>query len=98
MREQLKKLNDLVRVELTENAAARKSDITLILGVFKRQGIDTAKSFEQLAASGSLRQMESITRARRKVQSEHPELKDAGTVELRAEREGIFREYATAKN
>ena len=95
--ETLKRINELVRAELTENPAARKSDITLILGVFKRQGIDASKSFEQLAASGDLRQMESITRARRKVQAQHPELKDAGTAELRSEREGVFREYAAAK-
>ena len=43
--EQLRQLNDLVRVELTENVAARKSDMALIMGVFKRQGIDTSKSF-----------------------------------------------------
>ncbi len=96
--EQLRQLNDLVRVELTENVAARKSDMTLILGVFKRQGIDTTKSFAELAASGQLRQMESITRARRKVQSTHPELKDAGTAEKRAEREEIFRAYSQAKD
>lgn len=96
--EQLRQLNDLVRVELTENVAARKSDMTLIMGVFKRQGIDTTKSFAELAASGQLRQMESITRARRKVQSTHPELKDAGTAEIRAEREGVFREYAHIKD
>lgn len=96
--ETLKKIHDLVRAELTENPAARKSDITLILGVFKRQGVDASKSFEQLAASGDLRQMESITRARRKIQAQNPELKDGGMAGLRAEREGIFREYAAAKN
>ena len=94
--ETLKRIHDLVQVELTENPAARKSDITLILGVFKRQGIDASKSFESLAESGSLRQMESITRARRKIQEQHPELKDAGTAELRAEREETFKEYAAA--
>lgn len=96
--ETLKRIHDLVRAELTENPAARKSDITLIQGVFKRQGIDTSKSFEQLAASGDLRQMESITRARRKIQAKSPELKDDRTAGLRAEREGIYKDYAAAKN
>ena len=49
------------------------------------------------AADGSLRQMESITRARRKVQADSPELKDGTVTELRAAREEEFREYANAK-
>jgi hypothetical protein len=93
----LRTLNRLVYAELSENENARKSDIALIIGVFKRQGIDTRKSFEALAADGDLRQMESITRARRKVQSEHPELRDAETVDLRTEREEVFKEYAHTK-
>ena len=96
--EQMRQLNDIVRVELTENVAARKSDMALIMGVFKRQGIDTSKSFAELAANGQLRQMESITRARRKVQSTHPELKDAEIAELRGERTEIFKAYAHAKD
>lgn len=41
--------------------------------------------------------MESITRARRKVQADSPELKDGTVMELRAAREEEFREYAKAK-
>ena len=58
---------------------------------------DTFGSFAELAADGSLRQMESITRARRKVQADSPELKDGTVTELRAAREEEFREYAKAK-
>ncbi len=94
--EKLKHLDDLVYQELTENPTSRKSDIALILGIFRRTGVDTTKSFAELANSGQLRQMESITRARRKVQAKHPELKDAPTAEIRAEREEIFRNYAKA--
>lgn len=67
------------------------------MGCFERMGIDTSRSFAELAADGSLRQMESITRARRKVQADSPELKDGTVMELRAAREEEFREYAKAK-
>lgn len=90
----LKKLESIVRAELTENEAARKSDTALLVGCFKRMGIDTSRSFAELAAEGSLRQMESLTRARRKVQSDYPELKDDNTAAFRSEREEVFREYA----
>lgn len=92
--ENLRQVQKLVEEELTENEAARKCDAALIMGVFKRQGIDVTKSFAELALSGQLRHMESITRARRKVQSIHPELKDIPTAGLRAEREELFREYS----
>lgn len=93
----LKRLESIVRAELTENEAARKSDTALLMGCFERMGIDTSRSFAELAADGSLRQMESITRARRKVQADSPELKDGAVTELRAAREEEFREYAKAK-
>ena len=80
-------MESIVRAELTENEAARKSDTALLMGCFERMGIDTSRSFAELAADGSLRQMESITRARRKVQADSPELKDGTVTELRAARE-----------
>lgn len=92
--EQLRQLNKVVKEVLEENPETRKSDIKLIMEVFKRRGVNTSESFATLAVNGQLAQMESITRARRKVQSDYPELKDDRTVELRAEREEIFREYA----
>ena len=93
----LKRLESIVRAELTENEAARKSDTALLIGCFERMGIDTTRSFAELAADGSLRQMESITRARRKIQADSPELRDGAVTELRAAREEEFREYAKAK-
>lgn len=93
----LKRLESIVRAELTENEAARKSDTALLMGCFERMGIDTSRSFAELAADGSLRQMESITRARRKIQADSPELRDGAVTELRAAREEEFREYAKAK-
>lgn len=93
----LKRLESIVRAELTENEAARKSDIALLMGCFERMGIDTTRSFAELAADGNLRQMESITRARRKIQADSPELRDGTVTELRAASEEEFREYAKAK-
>lgn len=93
----LKRLESIVRAELTENEAARKSDTALLMGCFERMGIDTTRSFAELAADGSLRQMESITRARRKIQADSPELRDGAVTDLRAAREEEFREYANAK-
>lgn len=73
----LKRLESIVRAELTENEAARKSDTALLMGCFERMGIDTTRSFAELAADGSLRQMESITRARRKIQADSRGLRAA---------------------
>lgn len=92
--QQLKQLNKIVKEVLEENPETRRSDIKLIMEVFKRRGVNTSESFATLAVNGQLAQMESITRARRKVQSDYPELKDDHTAELRAEREEVFREYA----
>jgi len=92
--QQLKQLNKVVKEVLEENPETRRSDIKLIMEVFKRRGVNTSESFATLAVNGQLAQMESITRARRKVQSDYPELKDDHAAELRAEREEVFREYA----
>lgn len=93
----MKRIESVVRAELTENVAARKSDTALLMGCFARMGIDTSRSFAELAADGSLRSMESITRARRKVQADSPELRDGAVTELRVAREEEFGEYAKAK-
>lgn len=92
--EQLKQLNKVVKEVLEDKPETRKSDIKLIMEVFKRKGINTSESFAALAQDGQLGQMESITRARRKVQSDYPELKDDNTAVFRSEREEVFREYA----
>jgi hypothetical protein len=95
--EDLKKLRQLqgvVKNVLEEKPETRRSDTELIIEVFRRSGVDTSESFISLARRGQLKQMESITRARRKVQEEHPELKDATTAALRAENEETFRAFA----
>jgi len=78
MDKELKQLKSIVYAELIENPQACKNDTALIIGVFKRLGINTAESYESLAKRGLLRQVEngSITRCRRKILEENPEMRD----------------------
>ena len=90
----LKKLEIIVKKILEEKPETRKSDMELIIEVFRRSEIDMTESFISLARRGQLNQIASIKRARRKVQAKHPELKDANTAEVRAENEETFRTFA----
>ena len=94
--QKLVELKKVVYAELVENEQARSSDTELLLGVFKRLGINAQESFAELANSGKLRQMESITRCRRKLQQEYPELRVEPVAELRNERQQIFKDFAKA--
>ncbi len=95
--QKLGELKKVVYAELVENEQARSSDTELLLGVFKRLGINAQESFAELANSGKLRQMESITRCRRKLQQEYPELRVEPVAELRNERQQIFKDFAKAE-
>ena len=95
--QKLVELKKVVYAELVENEQARSSDTELLLGVFKRLGINAQESFAELANSGKLRQMESITRCRRKLQQEYPELRVEAVAELRNERQQIFKDFAKAE-
>lgn len=95
--QKLVELKKVVYAELVENEQARSSDTELLLGVFKRLGINTQESFAELANSGKLRQMESITRCRRKIQQEHPELRVEAIADLRNERQQVFKDFAKAQ-
>lgn len=84
-----------VHAELEYNKFARKNDNELILGVMKRLGVDTNASFAEVVGSGNLpTSFESITRARRKVQEQNPELKDIGIGILRQEQEKDYKKFA----
>lgn len=96
MAKSLAQLKKVVYAELVENEQARGNDTELVLGVFKRLGINTQESFANLANSGSLRQIESITRTRRKLQQEFPELRIEPVVELRKKRQQVFKDFAKA--
>lgn len=94
--QKLVELKKVVYAELVENEQARSNDTELLLGVFRRLGINTQEPFAELANSGKLRQMESITRCRRKLQQEHPELRVEPIAELRNERQQVFKDFAKA--
>ena len=66
------------------------------MGVFRRLGVDTQKSFEELANAGQLRQMESITRCRRKIQQEYPELRDDTVAERRNDKQQDYIDFSKA--
>lgn len=95
--QKLVELKRVVYAELVENEQARRNDTELLLGVFKRLGVNTQEPFAELANSGKLRQMESVTRCRRKLQQEHPELRVESVAELRNERQQIFKDFAKAE-
>lgn len=95
MRKQLREVVKCVTEELKSNYSARTNNNELILGVMKRLGVNTNASFAELVGSGNLpTSFESITRARRKVQEQNPQLKDGKTVELRQEQEETYRNFA----
>ena len=59
----LKRLESIVRAELTENEAARKSDTALLMGCFERMGIDTSsrlRSLRQTEAYGKWRALQGL--------------------------------------
>lgn len=94
MKKQLREVMQCVQAELEYNQFARKNDNELILSVMKRLGVDTSASFAEVVGSGNLpTSFESITRARRKVQENNPQLKDSVISVLRQEREEDYRQF-----
>lgn len=86
-----------VKEELENNYSARTNDYDLILGVVKRFGIDVNIPFRQIVKRKDLPSFKSIMRARRKVQAEYPELKDAQTTQARQEKQEIYKKYSQEK-
>lgn len=90
----LQQVQFCVQEELQTNENSRKSDNELIIGVLHRLGVDTSVPFEQLMRSADRPNFESITRARRKIQEDNPDLRDLVTASKRRERELEYRDYA----
>lgn len=83
-----------VAEELSTNYSARTNDNELILGVLRRLGVNTDAPFSVVLRAGKLpTSFESITRARRKVQEERPELKDKEAVQIREQRAEEFKDF-----
>ena len=94
-----KKVKDLLR----SNKKYRQSDNVLMARVWydailhKVNGM-TALDLLLMLSKGDLPNWESITRVRRKLQSEYPELRDEETFRLREERELEFRTKYSARD
>lgn len=85
-KEKLKNLEKVVKEILEKDELARTDDCYLILEVIRILYPDeVGKTFTQVmfGAKNKGISFESITRARRKVQSKYPELKDEKTSEIR---------------
>jgi len=95
--ESLLNIEKCVTEELKSNYSARTNDYELILGVVRRFGIDTNTPFSELVKMKNLPSFKTIMRARRKVQAENPQLKDAFTAEKRQERQEVYIKYSQEK-
>lgn len=93
----LEKIEDYVIQVLECNYHTRQDDFILYGAVLKRMGIDINLSLRELFANSknyNLPAMESVTRARRKVQEERLELCDPKTVVCRQEKITDYMKYA----
>lgn len=88
------KLYDKVKQLLTDNPELRDSDKKLLTKVWKEQGIITNGYFNEALFLRSGISAESVTRARRKVQEHHSDLKGHSEVvkerKVREEKFGMF--------
>lgn len=96
----MRKLEGIVKDVLEESKEAREDDFLLIFKVYKAINESVIyKDFRQVMRDHvefGLPSFESITRARRKVQKEYPELQSSKrTKEIRAAEEKAFYNYAT---
>ncbi len=94
MKKDVRKMHSVVEKILINNESARKNDNNLIVSVLKELGFDTRKPLNDVFKDPQMPSLESITRARRKLQSENPNLKDKRTAQLRAEQEQIYKDYS----
>ena len=94
------KMEPLVTQILEDHAETRSDDYLLFLKVTQRTNPSlVGKSFLDVMNGHyryGLPNWESVTRARRKIQSKRPDLCDDRTILRRADREKEFKEYARA--
>ena len=92
----LKVLENIVRECLEKYPSSRKDDfilVEMVMGKF----INTDMSFKSMCLAHKelgIPSFESITRCRRKLQADNPDLYDDETMILREDEEGKFRQYA----
>lgn len=90
--EKLEKINKIVRNVLEKYPDTRSNDNILILRTLKEMNQNINKSLAEILLTTKV-SFESITRARRKIQRENPELSDKETVVARSEEELKYEEY-----
>ena len=91
----MKITNDIIKALLTQYTDLRDSDDMLVAWIWKTQ-VDkmnypqlSADKFLQMMAKGMLPSSETITRTRRKVQEENPELRGKKYKERQAKQEQV---------
>jgi hypothetical protein len=93
----LNKIKNIVLRVLEKNTEARKDDFVLFSLVCDEMGVPTNFDMRTMLLNHrlfGLPSMKSVERARRKIQAEQPELKDAKTAEIRADEEVEYKEFA----
>lgn len=91
---EIKQIQNVVKKVLIVDELSRKNDNHLICETMRRMGFNIERSFKDVMNDNLTPSFESITRARRKVQQGHPNLKDNYVAQLRAQQEEMFREYS----
>ena len=93
----LNQLKDIVTRILTEREDARKDDFVLFSYVLDEMGVPLNFDMRTMLHNHvifGLPSFASITRTRRKVQKENPELKDAAAVKIRTAEQKEYKEFA----
>lgn len=91
---EIKQIQNVVKKVLIVDELSRKNDNHLICETMRRMGFNIERSFKDVMNDNLTPSFESITRARRKVQQEHPNLKDNYVAQLRFQWEEMFREFS----
>lgn len=95
MNTELNTMHDIVYDILVADSEARNSDAKLICDVLDHKGINIHQSFASIMLGNEKPSFETITRCRRRVQQQFPELRATRQVEEnREELEGQFRLWA----
>ena len=91
----LHSIEDTIKLILEKNKETRSNDRLLFLAYLEEVGYNTNKSVADFLLDENAPNMETIGRARRKIQETYPELQaDAKTKAKRKEKEEVFTQYA----
>lgn len=91
----ISKWEQIVLPILEEYPAARSDDRVLYYWVLKKQGFDLSVTVSRFLLGVDYPNWETITRVRRKLQENHPELREPSDVQkMRNQAEEAFIEYA----